>query len=98
MLRKIPIIWKKVSSKSCLALHSLQKSQWAHMPISASPPPPLGGARRLERLIWLKYYSHFQNERCEKYRRNFIHHGNILQNPILIPINSLKPAKTGNFN
>ncbi len=26
MLRKIPILWKKASSKSCLKLNSLQKS------------------------------------------------------------------------
>ncbi len=51
MLQKIPISWKKGSSKSFLELNSLQKSHWAHMSISLR-----NGARRLERLIWLKYY------------------------------------------
>ncbi len=56
-LQKIPIIWKKASSKSCLALHFLQKSQWAHMSISQPTPPPQSGTRGLYRLIWLQYYS-----------------------------------------
>ncbi len=52
MLPKIQIIWKKVSSKSCLELNSLQKSQLARMYIS-----PQSGDKGLERLIWLKYYN-----------------------------------------
>ncbi len=31
MLQKLLIIWKKASSKNCLELDSLQKSQRAHM-------------------------------------------------------------------
>ncbi len=52
MLQKIPILWKKGSSKSFLELNSLQKSHWAHMSIS-----PWRGDRQLERFIWLKYYN-----------------------------------------
>ncbi len=52
MLRKIPILWKKSSSKSFLELNFLQKSHQVHMSIS-----PQSGDRRLERLIWLKYYN-----------------------------------------
>ncbi len=49
---KIAIIWKKASSKSCLELNSLQKSQRAHMSTS-----PRSGVRGLQWLIWLKYYN-----------------------------------------
>ncbi len=52
MLLKIPILWKKGSSKSFLELNSLQKSHRVHMSIS-----PRSGARLLERLMWLKYYN-----------------------------------------
>ncbi len=52
MLRKIPIIWKKALSKSCLELNSLQKSRGAHISISLQ-----SGARGLLRLIGLKYYN-----------------------------------------
>ncbi len=45
MLQKISIIWKKTSSKSCLEINSLQKSQWVHMSI---PPPPWEGEEELE--------------------------------------------------
>ncbi len=41
MRRKISIIWKTASSKSCLELNSLQKSQWTHM--STSPRSEQGG-------------------------------------------------------
>ncbi len=53
MLQKIPLIWKKDSSKSCLELNSLQKSQWAHIFISHHRSK----AKGLERLLWLKYYN-----------------------------------------
>ncbi len=52
MLQKIPILWRKGSSKSFLELNSLQKSHWTHISIS-----PQSGARWLDRLIWLKYYN-----------------------------------------
>ncbi len=42
---------KKVSNKSCSELDFVQKSPRGHMSIF-----PQSGARRLERLIWLKYY------------------------------------------
>ncbi len=34
MLRKIPVLWKKASSKSCLEVNSQQKSKWLHMSMS----------------------------------------------------------------
>ncbi len=43
---------EKGSSKSCLELNFLQKSQWAHMFISH-----WSGVKELERLILLKYYN-----------------------------------------
>ncbi len=49
-LWKIPLIWKKVSSKSCIELNSLQKSQDAHM--SSSPQE-----RGLQRLMCFKNYN-----------------------------------------
>ncbi len=52
MLRKIPITWKKASSKSCLQLNSLQKYQGAHMSTSTQ-----SGVRELRRLMCLKYYN-----------------------------------------
>ncbi len=52
MLRKIPLIWKKDSSKSCLELSSLQENWWAHMSITH-----WNGVTGLIRFIWLKYYN-----------------------------------------
>ncbi len=42
MLGKIPIIWKKASSKKCFELNSLKKCQWAHMSASSHPSPQRG--------------------------------------------------------
>ncbi len=42
---------KKAWNKSCSELNFLQRSLRAHMSVS-----PQSGARRCERLIWLKYY------------------------------------------
>ncbi len=50
MLRKIPILREKDSSKSCLELNSLQKSNRAHTSISSR-----SRARGLERLSCSKY-------------------------------------------
>ncbi len=50
MLWKIPIIWKKALSKSCLGLNSLQKIHWTHTFISTSK-----WSWGLERLACLKY-------------------------------------------
>ncbi len=44
-LLKICIIWENTNNKSCWALNSLQKSQWAHMSMS-----PRSGAKRFQRL------------------------------------------------
>ncbi len=51
MAPKIRIISKKASNKSCSELNFIQKSLQAHTSIS-----PQGGARELERLMWLEYY------------------------------------------
>ncbi len=65
MLQKIPIIRKKASSKSCLELNSLQKSQWAPMFTYTQ-----SGARGL--MVEILYctktanYIHFMAQCCEK--------------------------------
>ncbi len=45
---------KKCSNKSCSEFNFVQKCLQAHM--STSSPPPNGGAKKLKRLVWLKYY------------------------------------------
>ncbi len=52
LLPKICITSKKASHKSCSELNFVQKSPRVHMSIS-----PQSGARALERLIWLLYYT-----------------------------------------
>ncbi len=51
------IMWKNASSKSCLELNSLQKSQWSHMSISLPLPRSPSRARVLERLLCSNYYN-----------------------------------------
>ncbi len=47
MLHKIPILWKKAWSKSCLELNYLQKkSVDAH--VYLSPPPHRYGAQKID--------------------------------------------------
>ncbi len=52
MLLKLPIISKIASSKSCLELNFLQKSQRTHITIYLNST-----ARKLQRLSWFKYYT-----------------------------------------
>ncbi len=51
-LQKIPILWKKASSKSCLELNSLQKSHGAHMSVFS-----WSWVRELVRSACSKYYN-----------------------------------------
>ncbi len=51
MLRKLPIISKNCSNKSCWELNFIQNSQWAHMSIC-----PKSRTSGIERLVSLKYY------------------------------------------
>ncbi len=48
---------KKISNKSCLELNSLQKSHQARIYLPPTTPTPWSEARRLGRLMWLKYYN-----------------------------------------
>ncbi len=51
MLPQIVIILKKASNKSCSELYFVQTSPRAHMFISLQ-----SGVKRLQRLVWSKYY------------------------------------------
>ncbi len=55
MPTKVPIIWKKASSRSCSEIQSLPKNQWALMSISITTHPRVWLG--LQRLICFKYYN-----------------------------------------